>query len=230
MHDRRTFLAGMAAAVVAGGQVRIARASQSGGLLVSVLTCPRPRGVSYLDGTLKSIDAEVAADVPRLLVCDGEEVLADGWTSAVVPARPKCRGKLPDNKFPGWVALRAAWAMGADLMFCEDDIRALHPGAFAAMVEHEVADDMAFTSFFARERPAGSHPVREFMYSQAVKIPHRSLGYLVDADKQKPFLWSLVAGVDLAIGTIGGFYRWKFEQTPNLVEHIGLWSAANPPL
>lgn len=236
-HDRRTFLAGVAAATLTGGASRTARAS-GGALLVSVLTCRRPHGVSYLRGTLASIDAEISADVPRLLVCDGEEPSALGtgvvttctwnWTSAVVPARARRPGRLPDNKIPGWVAIRAAWTMGMDLLFCEDDIRPLRRGAFAEMAAHEVPQDAAFTSFFARDRAAGRYGAREFMYSQAVKIPHRSLGALVEAEQRKSFQWQLVVGVDLAISAVGAVNGWTFEQTDNLVEHIGLYSAANP--
>lgn len=226
MHDRRDFLAGVAAIAVAGSALP-ARAAERP-LLVSVTTCRRPHGASYLDGTLASIDAEIGVDVPRLLVCDGEEVRADGWTSETVPARARRPGRLPDNKVPGWVPIRTAWEMGADLLFCEDDIRALRRGAFAAMVAHEVPGDVAFTSFFAPGRAPGRHRARDFMYSQAVKIPHRSLGVLADAAQRLPFQWSLVVGVDLAIGAVGGFHGWTFEQTPNLVEHVGLYSAANP--
>jgi hypothetical protein len=161
-------------------------------------------------------------------VCDGDEVVEDGWTSAVVPTRARSRGRLPDNKIPGWVAITTAATMGADLLFLEDDIRPLHPGAFAAMAAHAVPDDAGFTSFFSRRRPPGMHRADQFQLSQALKIPLRSLRVLANAERTDPFQWSMVVGVDIAISVFGRMAGWRFEQTPNLVEHIGLWSAANP--
>ena len=225
MHTRRHFIGCAAAAVAALGS-RPARASTS--LMISVLTCPRPHGAGYLSGTLASVDAEVTPDVPRLLVCDGPEVVADGWTSAVLPPRNRARGAFNENITPGWVALRTAWAMGADLLFLEDDVRAVHRGAFAEMLRHEVPEGAAWTSFFSFGRAVGVHPAVTFRQSQAVKIPHRSLCALADAETRYRFLVGGAVWVDRAIGVVGGFHGWTFEQTHHLVEHIGLYSAANP--
>lgn len=227
MVTRRTFLGAAAvcgAVLTPTGPAHAASAP----LLISVLTCRRPRGVSYLAGTLASVDVDVDTSVSRLLVCDGDEVIADGWTSAVVPPRPRASGRLPDNKVPGWVAIKTAAAMGADLLFLEDDIRPLHRGAFAAMVAHEVPAGAAFASFFSRMRTPGMHGVADFQLSQAVKIPNRSLGVLANAEKSDPLQWSMVIGVDIAISAFGRSAGWRFEQTQNFIEHIGLWSAANP--
>lgn len=225
MITRRTFIG---AAVASGAMLASSGTARAASpLLISVITCPRPRGVSYLAGTLASVDAELACD--RLLVCDGDAVIAPaGWSVETIAPRARRVSILPDNKEPGWVAIGAALARGADLLFLEDDIRPLHRGAFAAMAAHQVPDGVAFTSFFSRLRAPGVHRAEQFQLSQALKIPHRSLRVLADAEKTDPLQWSLVVGVDIAISAFGRMADWRFEQMPNFIEHIGLWSAANP--
>lgn len=196
-------------------------------LLASVITCPRPHGVSYLAGTLAAVDAELSCK--KLLICDGDASPAPpGWDVEALGPRVRQAGVLPDNKEPGWVAIRAALAQGADLLFFEDDIRPLRRGVFAAMAGHEVPSGAAFTSFFSRRRALGIHAVGDFQLSQALKIPNRSLRVLADAEKTDQLQWSMVVGVDIAIAAFGQMARWRFEQAPNFIEHIGLWSAANP--
>ena len=225
MQTRREFIAGAVAGAALLG-AREARAADRP-LLVSVITCRRPRGVSYLEGTLTAIDRELSGD--RLLVCDGEAVEAPvGWLTTVVPPRQRARGVLPDNKLPGWIAIRTALEMGSDLLFLEDDIRPLHRGAFAEMAAHRVPNDAGWSTFFSRWREPGIYPAADFMFSQAVKIPHRSLAILAEAERIDPLQWRLVTGVDIAIAAFGRIARWSFEQRENLVEHIGLYSAANP--
>jgi len=194
-------------------------------LLVSVLTCPRPGGVSYVEGTLAAVDAELGGDVRRVLVCDGPAPAHPvGWTELLVPPREKVRAELPDNKAPGWVAMWAAYAQGADLLFLEDDIRPVRPGAFAAMAQHQVAAGCAFTSFYHRLRAPGIHDAAAFNMSQAVLIPWFRL---VALWSQRNNL-STVVGVDLGIAEVGRRAGWRFEQTAPLIAHVGTLSAAMP--
>jgi hypothetical protein len=218
-----------AAAAVSGGRHVFAATNQP--LVVSMTTCRRPHGVSYLEGSLKAVDADLTA-YQRLLICDGEfpEALTPGWLPIVLPQQAKRNTNLPDNKQVGWVAIRFAAMIGADLLFLEDDIRPLQAGAFSSMVAHQVPDQVAFTSFFrgSMNRPEGIHPAGEFQMSQAVKIPLRSLQVLARANEIDRERWQGVTGVDIEIAEIGSISHWKFEQTGNLIEHIGLWSASHP--
>ena len=229
MTTRREFIAGGVAVGVALAGARAA-ASDTRPLLVSVITCPRPHGVSYLRGTIASVDAGIGLGVQRLLVCDGAREEAPGWEVAEMPDRQRQRGALPDNKDVGWVAIRAAFEAGADLLFLEDDIRPLpgHRDAFAAMVAHTVPTDAAFTSFFSKFNPAGRYDSGRFEMSQSVKIPARSLEWLARAPEIDPGLWLRTTGVDIALGLLGARAGWRYEQTENLIEHVGLWSAAHP--
>lgn len=191
--------------------------------LIAVLTCPRPRGASYLAGTLKAVDAEVAVD--RLLVCDGVPAPAPpGWAVAVLPERPRAHQRWHDNIEPGWFAMAAALSKGTDLLLIEDDVRPVRPGVFADMLSHRVPAACAWTSFFATLRGPGVFPAGLFQQSQAVLIPNRTLTVLV-ASKSDPILSGQI-WVDLAMAYGGSFYGWRFEQAATLVEHIGIESAA----
>lgn len=188
-----------------------------------MLTCPRPLGASYLAGTLEAIDADAAGD--RLLVCDGALAPAPpGWAVAVLPERERAHRRWRDNIEPAWFAMRAALEKGRDLLFVEDDVRPVRPGVFAEMLAHPVPAACAWTSFFATLRGPGVFPASLFQQSQAVKIPHRTLAVLV-ASKSDPVLSGQI-WVDLAIAYAGSFHGWRFEQTVNLVEHVGTESAA----
>jgi hypothetical protein len=242
MTTRREFIGGAAAAAVtlAG---RRAKAGGERPLLVSVITAPRPRHASYVVGTLAAADAGLPPAVRRLLICDGPWTAIQPppatWERVDLGERARRHGPLPDNKTPGWLAIRAAAAAGADLLFLEDDIRPLgrrrgddfvagRGNAFEYMAGHDVPPEVAFTSFFSAQRGPGIYGADAFQMSQAVKIPHRSLDWLVRAPAIEQLTWTEVVGVDLAIAHLGRAAGWRFEQTSNLVEHIGLWSAAHP--
>ena len=61
-----------------------------------------------------------------------------------------------------------------------------------------------------------------------MKIPARSLEWLARAPEIDPGLWLRTTGVDIAIRQLGARAGWRYEQTENLIEHIGLWSTAHP--
>lgn len=194
-------------------------------LLVSVLTCPRPGGVSYLAGTLAAVDAELPG-VRKLVIFDGGTPASrDGWTVATYPARPpRPPHGYQDNREPAWVAIWAAFSSGSDLLFLEDDIRPIAPGSFAAMAQHEVVDICAFASFHHLNRAPGVYDVASFNMSQAVLVPWRSLSTLWTRRHEV----GRATWVDLAIAEVGRRAGWRFEQTENLVRHVGTISAAMP--
>lgn len=232
MQNRREFMTSMTAAgVLTLGTARLANATESK-VMVSVLTAKRPHGVSYLEGTLASVDRELSCD--KLLVWDAspnEEapIVPTGWKLEIEPARAhKLDTYYPDNKIPAWRAINIAAESGYDLLFLEDDVRGLHPGVFKQMAGYQVPDTVAFTSFFTKFRAPGLHPAIDFQMSQAIKIPNRSLRILAKASEIDPYRWEITTGVDIAIAQFGSVFNWNYEQTENLIEHIGLWSAAHP--
>jgi hypothetical protein len=188
-------------------------------LVVSMMTCPRPHGASYLDASADAVDAELA-DRPRLLLCDTVEVLRAGWTSAVMPPREKI-----ENKRLAWPAFSVALSYDADLLFLEDDIKPIRPGAFKEMARHKVAEGCAFASFYHRGRAPGVYDAGIFDMSQAVLIPAVTVRALWAARDRLP---RFVPFVDLAIADVGRHLGWKFEQAPPLVAHVGAVSAAMP--
>jgi hypothetical protein len=228
MLTRREMLAA-SAALPAFASSRRARASGRD-LLVTVLTCPRPHGEDYLAGTLDAIDAELGYS-HRVLVCDGPEPAArEGWMHAVMEPREKRPHGLPDNRSPGWKALTLAFLVGADLLFCEDDIRPVERGAFAAMARHRIADGADFATFFVGNtgRPVGVHKALGFQLSQAVLLPLATIERLLAARWRAPDHWASLTGIDLAISAMATAEGMHFEQTPSLIRHVGVWSAAAP--
>jgi hypothetical protein len=211
MLTRREMLAA-SAAMSSLSLPKRARASDRD-LLVTVITCPRPHGENYLPGTLDAIDAELSSH-PRLLICDGPEPAPrDGWTHAVMPPREKRPHRGPDNKSPGWVALTTAANMGRDLLFCEDDIRPVAPGAFGAMASHRVAAGADFATFFGAgyARNVGLYRARRFELSQAVLLPLAAVERLLAASHRTPSLFASVTGVDLAISALANSEGMHFE-------------------
>jgi hypothetical protein len=67
--------------------------------MLSVLTCVRPGGISYLKPLIDTIN-KVCPTIHKVLACDGEVVEAPGWN--VVPCGPFSERLKIDNKFPGW--------------------------------------------------------------------------------------------------------------------------------
>ena len=101
-----------------------AAASDTRPLLVSVITCPRPHGVSYLRGTIASVDAGIGLGVQRLLVCDGarEEAPQAGRSPRCRTASDSAARRCPTTKTSGGWRSGPRSEAGADLLFLEDDI------------------------------------------------------------------------------------------------------------
>lgn len=223
--SRRGFVGSLA---MAAGIPRLARGAAPEPM-ISVLTCPRPGGASYLEQTLGEVERD-CPDALKVIVCDGREVTRPGWTSMVVPPRARAPGAV-DNKAPGWVPIWTAFAAGRDLLFLEDDVSGLAPGAFRQMLEHRPQDGVAFTSFYHRTRRPGVYQVGDFDMSQALKIPARTVAALWDFKVTgPPGDWANVVGVDLAIAVALKPRGWRYELAPSLVAHVGAVSAVAPPL
>lgn len=178
--------------------------------MISILTCPRPDGVSYVEPLLEAIQAELPDE--RL------EIVRD------VPTSP------PNNKHTGWRALALAAEHGEDLLFLEDDVRPAFPGALAAAAAYEVPAWAAFTSLH-QPRPAatlGAIAALVFQMSQAVKIPRRSLDWLLRFPTTARGDWEAATGFDLALAAAGRAAAWSYEQAESYFRHVGVVSAARP--
>lgn len=182
--------------------------------MIAVLTCPRPGDVSYLDGLLELL----ARDVPKeqLLVVHDEK----GW-----------REMPPNNRGAAWKALEAAARVGADLLFLEDDVRPRSPYCLRIAVDYPVPPVAAFSALYTPpEAPQiGIRPAAGFKHPQALKIPGRSLDWLIAFADHQFALWASIVGFGPALAAAGAAAGWLYEQLPHsLFDHIGVVSAARP--
>lgn len=195
-------------------------------MLISVITSPRPNKVSYVENTLGYIDLEVDVNVPRVLICHGGRpvIVPKIWKIFDVPFETK----HVDNKFSGWAALNAASVLSSDLLFLEDDIKPVRSGSFNEALNHEVPEWAAFSSFFHAIKSPGCYPCSKFTMSQALKIPLRTVKYLLSAQRGFMGNWWASRGIDLIIGQFCKFNQFEFEQTENKVKHVGVVSICSP--
>jgi hypothetical protein len=192
-------------------------------VLVSVLTCSRPGGASYVEQTLAALDAALGSSVPKLLVSDGGVVACDGWQLLSLMKQPRTSGQI-DNKRAGWYAIREARKRDCDLLFMEDDVLPLTPSSVSTMTTHEVPAELAWTSFFHRLRQPGMYPCAIFDMSQALLIPRRSIEWLADCGRGD---WQRAIGFDVAMAVAGKARGARYELAPNEVAHVGLVSAVH---
>ena len=196
-------------------------------MLISIITSSRPDGISYVENTIKYIDNEVEYNIPRVLICHGGRPRGPipwNWRIIDLPFETK----HIDNKYSGWEALRAASELQTDLLFLEDDIKPSRKGSFNEMLAHEVPDGLAFTSFFHAIYPKGNYPCNKFNMSQAVKIPLRTVEYLLGSQKGFMGNWWANRGIDLIIGQFCHFNQMRYEQTDNKIKHVGVVSICSP--
>lgn len=182
--------------------------------MIAVLTCPRPGGVNYVDGLIELL----ARDVPKeqLLVVHDEK----GWRE--VP---------PNNRGAGWKALEAAARVGADLLFLEDDVRPRTPFCLRIAVDYPVPPAAAFTALYRApgEPDAGILPASNLQSSRALKIPGRSLDWLMAFMERNFPLWASMVCFHEAVAAAGLYAGWRYEQIDqSLFDHIGVVSAARP--
>lgn len=187
--------------------------------MISVITCPRPGGVSYLRPLLSAV-SEACPGERCVLLCSGPLEFWPGWVS--VPFSHPAHAPR-DNKFVGWAATERAASLGEDLLFLEDDVSPADATAVADAVRYEVPLDCGFASLHrSRWTTPGTHEAGKFMMSQAVKIPARSFAHLLDWHRRCSGDWEAIFGVDIALATAGHNARWKYEQTErNYFNHVG---------
>lgn len=207
--------------------------------LIAVLTCPR--GKSYLPDTLASLDRAGADSVSE------KHVVADGvMDSDIICSRGNFRpwgvrqlGSGPSGNLNAVLeTFKFALRSGADrLLYFEDDIVAC-TNAIPRMLEVDVPDDCAWTSFFdMKEIPYGMPPGiyavstmgkdgRGFWGAQAMMIPARTMRFAVENQSALRAYGNKHCG-DCLLG-----YELLRQQkssyavhVPNLVEHVGAVSA-----
>jgi hypothetical protein len=134
-----------------------------------------------------------------------------------------------DNKHVGWKAIEKAAQLGEDLLFLEDDVFPADNSSVADALCHVVPDGCGFSSFHrSRRTTPGIHDAANFIMSQAVKIPVRSLPHLLSWRKISSGDWEAIGGFDTALAAAGGAARWKYEQTDrNHFLHVGEVSAVH---
>lgn len=199
-------------------------------LLISVMTCTRPGGVSYVEDTVAQITEELPG-YQKVLICDGPSP-SDLAGFEVVDAhsvRERSLWGVINNKEPAWLALKMAKSLGVGLLFCEDDVRRVKTGAFRKMVEHQSPDGVAFTSFFHRNRKPGIYHALEFEMSQAVLFPAEAARNLADFPTNFEGDWRAAVGCDRAMASCGHLMRWKYELTAPLISHVGEVSSIGTP-
>lgn len=194
--------------------------------MISIITCPRPNGVTYLHPLLVAVDAVCPGEL-RFLFCDGVTERRADWRTIVLP--PGGKYDQRDNKYVGWMAVEEAARAGEDLLFLEDDIRPVDAFSIVAARNHQIPDQCGFTSFHrSKWTTAGIHDASKFLMSQAVKIPMRSLAHLIDWRQRCSGDWEAVFGFDTALAVAGRDARWKYEQTErNYFDHVGEVSAVH---
>lgn len=217
---------------------------------IYVLTCPRPVEVEganpwpYVEETLRQIVAEDVSS-PHVLFVDGKRpdfVLPGDEQDGEEPAlrwmvaeweRPHM--SLRGNKLPYWALLRHALEAGfEEIVVFEDDLQ-FCANAVRRMVTFPVPRDLALVQFFAPNINIAAHmhpglwrvPQTSYEFMQAVKLPRRTIHALVDWSTTFEFNKFVEAdmAMNLALQRLG--LRWGVH-TPDLVQHIGENSAADP--
>lgn len=170
--------------------------------MITIITCPRPGGVSYIEPLLIEINRQVPNEKLTIL------------KDVPLPN--------PDNKHIGWKALEVAANSGEDLLFLEDDVRPIGDSLIDA-VNYKVPDDVAFTSLHRNKfHEPGIHPSRDFTLSQALKIPHRSFDWLLRWPKIHWGDWEFRNGFDTCLAGAANNHGWSYEQSErNYFTHVG---------
>jgi hypothetical protein len=199
------------------------------GTILAITTTERV-GVDYLSETIRQIESTGGDLIPKedkILYCDGPvSKKPDVWTCVESPVAQGSRDAF-------WNCVRIAHERGADLLGFEDDIL-LCKNAITAMMQCQVPDDVAFLTFFDNVseagHPAGLHTYPldgelQFWGVQAVKIPYRSLEYLLRTDMEviTPRTKGRRSGRDYAIQQFLAKCPWPVWGTvfPHWAQHVG---------
>ncbi len=222
---------------------------------IVVLTSERPPGASYLIDTLIALNAQGARGIERRVIYDGkfsDDTRRDLLSSVTLLGYTCDVDTLhTGNVYRTWQAMRQAKASGVDLLIFEDDVLPCLRGVEAAL-ECITPEDCGFLSFFHpylpawpyagnRRNPATGiyrYPLRNmFAFSQAVKIPYRTLERMnLDTmpDMSRHQLTTVSVhngrtiqnGRDRAIGmAVQPYYESYGLVVPNWFEHTGHLSA-----
>ncbi len=208
---------------------------------ISIITCPRPGGASYIARTAAAL-LEAGADEcdRRFVFADGDHPPDDlpGWEIDVKYPRGGTRAMM-------WWAFERAVETGADrLIYCEDDIepvrnavryiRRLAIPLWAAFVD--------FHDFLLPEGPVrdtrgalvGRAADRGYVGNLCMLFPRRTLLWLVQQDPFSVLPEQQRDGLhfasDHALGELVGrsIVRSYAVHVPRLVRHAGEVSAAHP--
>lgn len=202
--------------------------------MIGVLTTPRRR-VSYLAGTLAAIDRSSAGGRRKIVFSDGEGTPEPpaGWSLLERP--------WVGARWAGWLAMRFALGAGAgDFVLFQDDV--IGPEDLGDVADRAPVPDDAFcTVLYSGAPPPGYQPrdrgaprvvvapANRFTGAQAIKLPRRSLEYLVARDpfeapgvyRESPHLF------DDALFAYAFRSPWPSVAVllPNVVRHVGVVSA-----
>ncbi len=215
---------------------------------ISIITCPRPGGVSYVEATAAALVREGAGDCHRLAIVDGQEAPElSGWDVRFSPLAER-----QGIRVTMWRAFRAALEVGADrLIYCEDDIIPCK-NAVRRMTEMEIPADTGFITFCDfKELPfaateTGLHRISPYGISgtglfgnQCLIFPRQTLLLLVRRDPLAVGEIILPCGdrvpatarnhADVMLGHMVSKIRPKvLVHLPRLVRHVGMNSIAHP--
>jgi len=204
---------------------------------VTITTCARPGGVSYLRETAEALLREGADHCTyKAVIVDG--VLDDkprGWTTVSHVLVCSVRAVM-------WRAFRYAKQRDVDmLLYCEDDITPCR-NAVRHILQTRVPEDCAFVDFHdmveLRSGASRGLHVRRFdgllrhkyIGNQCMMFPRRTIDWLVQRDPV--YDYAPVHHADAALGKLLEASPWPQYGicVPALVRHIGEVSAAHPEL
>ncbi len=215
--------------------------ADSGVTLVSITTCPRPDGASYLRSTAAALLREGATTCAlRVIFCDGESVtVPPGW--AIAGDRDQREDvKRDGSRLTMWRVFRFAVEQGVDrLLYCEDDIVPCR-NAVRKMCAMRISDRVAFIDFHDMRRLIGTTQPglralalgsASYAYwgTQCMLFPRRTLDWLVREDPTAVAVKGLPHCADLALGALLARSPWPryAAHLPCLVRHAGVVSAAH---
>lgn len=178
--------------------------------MITIISCPRPGGVEYLSGLAVALRDEGV-----------------DWT--VLVDQDGYRRRPPNNRDVGWLAIAAAAEAGDQLLFLEDDVRPIRPGAARAALAHRIAPGAAFASLCSSPigQPLGVWPGGAFQGTRAVLFPPAAVRWLASSRATHAIFWRSAIGIDLTIATLAQLAGWSYEQASPLFEHVGRVSAAD---
>ena len=203
--------------------------------MIIVRTAPRTGGVSYLEETLRQVDATGKTERRKIVLSDGRHASIEGWEVIELPAGTGSRRS-------GWAALKIALdADVEDLILLEDDLKLCTDGA-RVLYDTRVPEGCFLLTFVTPFPPPGFQPSMPgkprvlmqhagwFSGAQALKFPRASLKHACSIDPYSLPIWNDTPHLfDDALTVVA-----KESSTPlvamllpNPVLHVGEFSACN---